>query len=202
MVVQGFFLGLPTGQSGVDRGPTGFSFRSLVSSIRGVEYGALLVGVRISLLNALSVHPEGAMMVKFVTLLYEPIASVFGLLLRFFNAQAGFVPHQYTTLSALFFIGQSAILGSTLVVLLRFGGTWLAAVLIVLLLLFAVSLTTHFIYAGRRTKRRVLLLLFASFGSCITLGIQASLATTSVLMVMAFFLMHNDLKCNSEGGAS
>lgn len=156
LIVQGFLLGWPLHLLFLQK--INFNLKNIFTPLSGVDFGVLLMAMRISLLNTLMQYPDSALAVKFVTIIYEPIASVLGLLLRFINSQAKFIGSSYAALSRWCFVVQSLGLIATLTLVWFCNEVFAAALFAICYLLFVVSSTSHFIFSISSTKVLIIIL--------------------------------------------
>lgn len=191
LIAQGFLLGWPLHLLILQK--FSFNLKNILAPLSGVDFGFLLMAMRISLLNMLTQYPDGALAVKFVTIIYEPVASVLGLLLRFINSQAKFVGSSYAALSRWCFVVQSLGLITSLTLIMFYNGKFVAILYTISYLLLAVSSTTHFIFSSMLTKTTVIILQSLSVLVCVFLDYKNAAVFITFLTLASIWLMHNRL---------
>lgn len=197
LVAQGFLLGWPWHLLILEK--FSFNLKNTFMPLSGIDFGVLLIAIRISLLNMLNQFPDGALAVKFVTIIYEPVASVLGLLLRFINSRAKFIGSNYALLSRWCFVVQALGLIATLMLVLFHNETFAAALFTICYLLLVVSSTTHFIFSMKLTKTSIIILQSCSILVCSFMVYKNAALIITFLALASIWLMHNRLTQVSRG---
>ena len=198
LVAQGILLGSPLLL--INFKEYSLDLRNAFKSLSGVDFGALSMGMRISILNVLSLFPEGALIVKFATVLYEPVASILGLVLRFLNSQAKFIGQKYAELSLWLFVLQGISVLCILLLMELFDIAALKVLFAVSYLLFVASLTTHFIYSRPRIKFLIILLHLFGIFALNLIAFKVSIFLVCAITLYSAWLMHSHLITNDFEG--
>ena len=196
LIAQGFLLGWPLHLLFLQK--ISFNFRDILTPLSGVDFGVLLMAMRISLLNALNQYPDGALAVKLVTIIYEPIASVLGLILRFINSQAKFVGSSYAILSRWIFVAQALGLIAMLTLVWYFDEGFAGVLFAICYLLLIVSSMSHFIFSVRSTKILIIILQFFSLLAFCFLSYKYAASIITSVTLASVWLMHNRLILESR----
>lgn len=196
MIAQGTFLGWPKIKISLKK--LNFNIKEIFLSVGGVEFSVLIMGVRMSLLKMIALLPEGALMVKIIMLVYEPLASCFGMLLRFLHSEAKFLGELYAERSIWFFASQVATLVFLLAVITLSRKDFLIVGFVIAYLLLAASLTLHFIHSSSQAKTMVIFFQISSILACVFLRFELSAWLISLLVIAAFYTLHQDLQSNKN----
>ena len=122
------------------------SSKTIAESIPGLDYLGLLVYFRYKILLLAAGQHDSAAVIKFVTVAYEPLASIYGYFLRFVHSKANFNSRRYVESTKLLLVGTFCLMITLWLLIQLIGETEsLTAMLTVLFMLGAAAVTTHYV---------------------------------------------------------
>ena len=120
------------------------SSKTIVESMPGLDYLGLLVYFRYKILLLASGQHDSAAVIKFITVSYEPLSSIYGYFLRFVHSKANFNSRRYVESTKLLLFGTFCLMITLWLSIQLFGeAESLTAMMTILFLLGAAAFTTH-----------------------------------------------------------